>query len=120
MALTKVSSGVIKADINLVANNINSSGVITATKFVGDGSELTGVAGLGQPLSNDQTNPLSNIFKQTETLTITNGQTVNVQSDAASGNLCYSPFGRIDIQTGGVFRVVDGTTLRMNVLNVFQ
>jgi hypothetical protein len=34
--------------------------------------------------------------------------------------VCYSPFGRIDIQTGGVFRVVDGTTLRMNVLNVFQ
>ena len=119
MTLTKVSSGVIKADINLVANNINSSGVITATKFVGDGSALTGVAGLGQPLSSDQTNPLSNIFKQTETLTITNGQTVNVQSDAASGNVCYSPFNRIDVQSGGVFRIVDGTTLRMNVLNIF-
>ena len=119
MALTKVSGSVIKADINLVANNINSSGVITATKFVGDGSALTGVAGLGQPLSSDQTNPLSNIFKQTETLTITNGQTVNVQSDAASGNVCYSPFNRIDVQSGGVFRIVDGTTLRMNVLNIF-
>ena len=115
MALTKVSSGVIKADISL-----NTTGIITATKFVGDGSELTGVAGLGQPLSNDQSNPLSSIFKQTETLTITSGQTVNVQSDAASGNVCYSPFGRIDIQTGGVFRVVDGTTLRMNILNVFE
>ena len=115
MALTKVSGSVIQADISL-----NTTGIITATKFVGDGSELTGVAGLGQPLSNDQTNPLSNIFKQTETLTVASGQTVNVQSDAASGNVCYSPFGRIDIQTGGVFRVVDGTTLRMNVLNVFQ
>ena len=115
MALTKVSSGVIQADISL-----NTTGIITATKFVGDGSELTGVAGLGQPLSNDQTNPLSKIFKQTETLTVTSGQTVNVESDAASGNVCYSPFGRIDIQNGGVFRVVNGTTLRMNVLNVFQ
>lgn len=119
MALTKVSSGVIKADINLVANNINSSGVITATKFVGDGSALTGVAGLGNPLSSDQTNPLSNIFKQTKQLTITNGQTVNVESDAASGNVCYSPFGNIVVETGGVFRIVDGTTLRMNVLGVF-
>jgi len=120
MALTKVSSGVIKADINLVANNINSSGVITATKFVGDGSELTGVAGLGEPLSNDQTNPLSKIFKQTEELVVTSGQTVNVESDAASGNVCYSPYGNIVVQTGGVFRVVDGTTLRMNILNVFE
>ena len=106
MALTKVSGSVIQADISL-----NTTGIITATKFVGDGSELTGVAGLGQPLSN--------IFKQTQTLTIASGQTVNVESDAASGNVCYSPFGRIDIQTGGVFRVVDGTTLRMNVLGVF-
>ena len=68
MALTKVSGSVIQADIRL-----NTTGIITATKFVGDGSELTGVAGLGQPLSNDQSNPLSNIFKQTQTLTITNG-----------------------------------------------
>ena len=72
MALTKVSGSVIQADISL-----NTTGIITATKFVGDGSELTGVAGLGQPLSNDQTNPLSNIFKQTETLTVASGQTVN-------------------------------------------
>ena len=120
MALTKVTGSVIQTNINLDTHDIVSTGIITATKFVGDGSELTGVAGLGQPLSNDQSNPLSNIFKQTETLTITSGQTVNVQSDAASGNVCYSPFGRIDIQTGGVFRVVDGTTLRMNVLNVFE
>ena len=120
MALTKVTGSVIQTNINLDTHDIVSNGIITATKFVGDGSELTGVAGLGQPLSNDQSNPLSNIFKQTETLTITSGQTVNVQSDAASGNVCYSPFGRIDIQTGGVFRVVDGTTLRMNILGVFQ
>lgn len=119
MALTKVTGSVIQTNINLDTHDIVSTGIITATKFVGDGSELTGVAGLGQPLSNDQTNPLSNIFKQTETLTIASGQTVNVESDAASGNVCYSPFNRIDIQTGGVFRVVDGTTLRMNVLNVF-
>ena len=120
MALTKVTGSVIQSNINLDTHDIVSTGIITATKFVGDGSELTGVAGLGQPLSNDQSNPLSNIFKQTETLTIASGQTVNVESDAASGNVCYSPFGRIDIQTGGVFRVVDGTTLRMNVLNVFE
>ena len=119
MALTKVTGSVIQSNINLDTHNIVSTGVVTATKFVGDGSALTGVAGLGQPLSSDQTNPLSNIFKQTKQLTITNGQTVNVESDAASGNVCYSPYGTIEVQDGGVFRIVDGTTLRMNVLNIF-
>lgn len=119
MALTKVTRGVIKPNENYDTHNINSTGIVTATKFVGDGSELTGVAGLGVPLSNDQTNPLSNIFKQTEILTIASGQTVNVESDAASGNVCYSAYGNVVVEPGGVFRVVDGTTLRMNVLGVF-
>ena len=119
MALTKVTGSVIQTNINLDTHDIVSTGIITATKFVGDGSELTGVAGLGVPLSNDQTNPLSNIFKQTQTLTIASGQTVNVESDAASGNVCYSAYGNVVVEPGGVFRVVDGTTLRMNVLGVF-
>ncbi len=48
MALTKVSSGVIQTNINLDTHDIVSTGIITATKFVGDGSELTGGAGGGQ------------------------------------------------------------------------
>jgi len=119
MALTQITQGVIKPNENYDTNNINSTGIVTATKFVGDGSELTGVAGLGEPLSNGPTNPLSKIFKQTEELVVASGQTVNVESDAASGNVCYSPYGNIVVQTGGVFRVVDGTTLQMNILGVF-
>ena len=43
MALTKITQGVTKPNEDYVA------GIVTATKFVGDGSELTGVAGLGVP-----------------------------------------------------------------------
>ena len=44
-----------------------TAGVITATKFVGEGSQLTGVSGLGTALSNTTTN-LSKIFFVNQTL----------------------------------------------------
>ena len=44
MALTKITKGVIKPNENYDTHNINSTGVITATQFHGDGSNLTGLA----------------------------------------------------------------------------
>ena len=44
MGLTKVTKGVIKPNENYDTHNINSTGIVTATKFVGDGSDLTGVS----------------------------------------------------------------------------
>ena len=44
MALTKITQGVIKPGENFDTHNINSTGIITATAFVGDGSNLTGLA----------------------------------------------------------------------------
>ena len=44
MALTKITRGVIKPNENYDTHNINSTGVITATQFHGDGSNLTGLA----------------------------------------------------------------------------
>ena len=53
-----------------------TAGVITATKFVGEGSQLTGVSGLGTALSNDTTNVLSKVFFVNQTLDITSETTV--------------------------------------------
>ena len=44
MALTKITKGVIKSGENYDTHNINSTGIITATQFHGDGSNLTGLA----------------------------------------------------------------------------
>jgi len=44
MALTKITQGVIKPGENFETHNINSTGVITATQFHGDGSNLTGLS----------------------------------------------------------------------------
>jgi hypothetical protein len=43
MALTKITKGVIKPNENYDTHNINSTGIITATQFHGDGSNLTGL-----------------------------------------------------------------------------
>ena len=44
MALTKITRGVIKPNENYDTHNINSTGIVTATQFHGDGSNLTGLA----------------------------------------------------------------------------
>ena len=44
MALTKITKGVIKSGENYDTHNINSTGIITATQFHGDGSNLAGLA----------------------------------------------------------------------------
>ena len=42
--ITKITKGVIKPNENYDTHNINSTGIITATQFHGDGSNLTGLA----------------------------------------------------------------------------
>ena len=43
MALTKITQGVIKPNEDYDTRNINSTGIITATEFHGDGSNLDGI-----------------------------------------------------------------------------
>ena len=56
--------------------NATFSGIVTATKFVGDGSELNGVSGLGTALSNDSTSPLNTLYYVNSVMSI--GSTITV------------------------------------------
>ena len=47
MGLTKVTRGVIEAFENYDVNNINATGIVTASTFIGDGSGITGVTASG-------------------------------------------------------------------------
>ena len=47
MALTRITKGVIKPNEDFEFKNIDSTGIVTATSFIGDGSGLTGVVGSG-------------------------------------------------------------------------
>ena len=87
MALTRATDKVIaNAD-----GNLNLSGIVTASSFDGslaasnltgslpaiDGSNLTGVTGIGTPLSSDQTSSLSTLYYVNSVMSIGSTITVN-------------------------------------------
>ena len=95
------------------------TGVVTATQFKGDGSELTGVSGFSTALSNDTSSLLNQIFKTNNTHNVAAGTSVTIQSDIGSGNIAFTRLLQINVATGATVRVAAGTTFLMNVLNVF-
>ena len=117
--LTTVTGPGIHTLSNINSHNINSSGIITATKFVGDGSDLTGVSGFSTALSNDTTSLLNLIFRTNAEYNVLPGTNVYIQSDAGSGNVAFTRLNRINVQSGAMIRVAAGTIFKMNVLNVF-
>mgnify|MGYP003125962408 FL=1 len=98
---------------------LDVDGTVTATSFVGDGSELTGVSGFATALSTDQTSPLNVFFKTPQQVNIGAGTSVQIESDATSGNIAFIREGIIHVAVGATFRVVNGNTLVTNVLGVF-
>ena len=110
-----------KLDVNgtVTATAGNYTGVVTATSFVGDGANLTGVSGFATALSTDQTSVLNRFFKTPEEIPIGAGTSVSVESDDASGNVAFVREGRIHVAVGATFHVGSGTTLVTNVLGVF-
>ena len=97
-----------------------SGGIVTATQFVGDGSELTGVSGFATALSSDTTSILNRFFKTPEEIAIGAGTSLSITSDDASGNVAFCREGKIHVAVGATFHVGSGTTLATNVLGVFS
>ena len=130
MALTKVSDSLLNQPLDLSVKGINSSGVITATaivatagtitanKFYGDGSQLTGVAGFGQAVSTDPTTGGTEIFKVPAVLTIGAGTSTLVQSDEASGNQMFTRARDVVVSVGATLAIGSGTTFKTNIMGL--
>ena len=92
-----------------------TAGVITATKFVGEGSQLTGVSGLGTALSNDTTNVLSKVFFVNNTLDITadhnSYRTRSASQSDDSLDVAYTNFNDVNISDSVDLIIADGRTL---------
>ena len=114
------------------SQGINVAGIVTATTLKGtlnasyltgtlpalDGSSLTGIQGLAEPLSN--TAPLNKFLKTPKTINIGAGTSLTVQNnDAAYDNLVFVKEGTIHVSVGGTFRVKQNTKLRLDVLGLF-
>ena len=100
-------------------DNVSVAGVVTATSYHGDGSNLTGVSGFATALSNDQSSPLNVFFKTPKQVNVSTGESIVVQSDATSGNIAFCRESIIHVSTGATMRVATGTQLHMNVLDLF-
>ena len=116
-SLKDTAGGSVKVQAN--GSGAVVTGVLTATKLVGDGSELTGVSGFATALSNDSTNILNTFFKTPQRVNIGAGTSVTVESDATSGNIAFIREGIVHVAVGATFHIKTSNTLVTNVLGLF-
>ena len=105
-------------DFISVGNNIHlgNAGVITATSFVGDGSDLTNLpAGLGTALSATATSPLNKMYYTNAVLGIAATTTVDVP---ASASAAYTQYADINVATNADLIIADGDDLIPDVLGL--
>ena len=116
--LTKITGPGIKTDTNWIGNNGNFTGIVTATKFVGDGSDLTSLpAGLGTDLSANAGTPLNNIYYVNNILHITEHSTVDVPGTASKA---YTQYTEIQVEDNVNLTVGGDCTFIPDVLNFFE
>jgi hypothetical protein len=124
--LTKITGPGIKTDTNFVGNNANftgiltasnaSVGVITATKFVGDGSDLTSLpAGLGTAISADVSKPLNSIYYVNDTLHITENSLIDVPATSSNA---YTQHSNIQVEDNVNLTVNDDCNFIPDILSL--
>ena len=147
MTLTKITQGVIKPNENYDTGNINSTGIITATEFHGDGSKLDGV-GVGTQASintsgiitatafhgdganltgvsgfadaQGRTCGMDQVFTTPMTVTLGgSGCGINtIEASVDQGGVAFLRAKNITIGTG-IIHIKPGTTVKTNVLGLF-
>jgi len=127
------------ANINVIAVDSNNNigigsttpdakldvvGIVSATSFYGDGSNLQGVAsaGLGTALSDTTTSPLNTIYYVNNSLSINETVTVDVPDTAtlsADGfRASYTNFAEITVTDTYDLIISDGDELVLDVLSL--
>jgi len=92
-------------------------GIVSATEFFGDGSNLTGVSspGLGTALSDDTTSPLNSIYFTNANLSVASTITVNPPSSASAA---FTQYANIVLQNDADLIVADGDTFIPDILGI--
>ena len=101
-----------------VGSNIKlgNAGVITATSFVGDGSDLTNLpAGLGTALSATASNPLNKMYYTNQVLGVPSSVTVDVP---ASASKAYTQYADIKVDGSADLIIAEGDDLIPDVLGL--
>ena len=101
-----------------VGNNIKlgNAGVITATSFVGDGSDLTNLpAGLGTALSATASSPLNKMYYTNQVLGVPSSITVDVPTSASKA---YTQYADIKVESSADLIIAEGDDLIPDVLGL--
>ena len=125
--LTKITGVGIHTQSNINSHNINSTGIITATQFVGDingGGTFTGdisnatgaSAGLGTALSSDNTKTLNSIYYVNDTLHVTEDSMVDVPVTSSNA---YTQYANIQVEDNVNLTVNEDCNFIPDVLSLF-
>ena len=114
--LTQITGPGIKTTTNLQVNDGLFTGIVTATKFVGDGSDLTSwPAGLGTAISADAGKPLNSIFYVNDTLHVTEHSLVDLPT---TSSVAYTQFANIQVEDNVNLTVNDDVEFVPDILNL--
>ena len=91
------------------------SGIVTAQKFVGDGSQLNGISGLGTALSNDSTSALSTLYYVNSVMSIGSTITVNPPPTALA---VYTNYAELQLEESADLVIESGDVVP-DVLGLF-
>ena len=121
--------------IGISSAGVSIASTVQTLNFVGTGNTVVdrgngsidisisgggGSGGLGTAFSDDDTaGALTQIFTTTRQDIVAAGTSVSVESGVGGGGIAFTKLNRIDVGTGATFHVGSGTTLIMNVLNIF-
>ena len=114
--ITQITGPGIKTTTNLQVNDGQFTGIVTATKFVGDGSDLTSLpAGLGTAISADVSKPLNSIYYVNDTLHVTEHSMVDLP---ATSSLAYTQYSNIQVEDNINLTVNDDVEIVPDILNL--
>ena len=114
--ITQITGPGIKTTTNLQVNDGQFTGIVTATKFVGDGSDLTSLpAGLGTAISADASTPLNSIYYVNDTLHVTEHSLVDLP---ATSSVAYTQFSNIQVEDNINLTVNDDVEFVPDILNL--
>ena len=114
--LTQITGPGIQTTTNLQVNDGNFTGIVTATKFVGDGSDLTSLpAGLGTAISADAGKPLNSIFYVNDTLHVTENSLVELPT---TSSVAYTQFANVQVEDNMNLTINDDVEFVPDILNL--
>ena len=105
------------------AKTLNFIGLGNTFAVEGDAVNISiaggGGGGLGTALSDVKTDPGNQFYTTPRNVTIAAGTTFFAEASDGDGGIVFSKLGKIHVATGATVHIGSGTTLALDVLNIF-